>query len=245
MNAITLLTEFGLTRQEATLYLCLLAEGDQNGYELAKKTGVSRSNAYTGLAGLVGKGAAWTLEGTTLRYRAVPGAEFTGNRLRQWGRLQKELLPLLPAVQTKAGSYITVRGKETIFDRLHNLIAGTRERLYLSVGHELLEPLVPELAALSKRKRKLVVLSDTAGCAMARRECRNAVIHLSDPAPGQIRLIVDSHHVMTGEIRDKGESSCLYSDHPNLIELFKSSLKNEIRLARLEKDGIKIGKGDL
>jgi len=40
---------------------------------------------------------------------------------------------------------------------------------------------------------------------------------------------------MTGEISETGESSCLYSDHHNLVELFKSSLKNEIRLAGLEK----------
>ncbi len=67
MDAMDLLIEFGLTRQEATLYLCLLSGGDQNGYELAKKTGISRSNTYTGLAGLVEKGAAWTIEGETVR----------------------------------------------------------------------------------------------------------------------------------------------------------------------------------
>lgn len=235
MDAIGLLTEFGLTRQEATLYLCLLSEGDQNGYELAKKTGISRSNTYTGLAGLVEKGAAWTLEGKTVRYRAVPGAEFTGNRLRRWERLQKELFPLLPVLRDKSGSYVTVRGKAAILDRMHNLVAGTRERLYLSLDHELLETLIPELEILSDRGCKLVLLSDRAGCEMISKKCGKAVIQVSNPSPGQIRLIADSLHVMTGEISETGESSCLYSDHHNLVELFKSSLKNEIRLAAIEK----------
>jgi HTH-type transcriptional regulator, sugar sensing transcriptional regulator len=236
MDAISLLTEFGLTRQEATLYLCLLSEGDQNGYELAKKTGISRSNTYTGLAGLVDKGAAWTIEGETVRYRAVPGAEFTGNRLRQWERLQKELLPLLPVLRDNPGSYITLRGKAVILDRMHNLVAQTRERLYLSLDHKLLENLIPELAILNDRGCKLVLLSDSAGCEMIYKNCGKAVVHASNPKPGQIRLIVDSLHVMTGEIIETGESSCLYSDHQNLVELFKSSLKNEIYLASLKKE---------
>ena len=33
------LMEFGLTRQEATLYYCLLDEGKCSGYEAAKLTG--------------------------------------------------------------------------------------------------------------------------------------------------------------------------------------------------------------
>jgi sugar-specific transcriptional regulator TrmB len=236
MDAINLLMEFGLTRQEATLYLGLLSEGDQNGYELAKKTGISRSNAYTSLAGLVDKGAAWTLEGETVRYRAVPGAEFTANRLRRWERLRTELLPLLPMIQPKAGSYVTVRGKEAIFDRMRTLVGQTRERLYLSLDHEILATLIPELSLLSDRGCKLVLLSNPAGCAMLSKSCNRAVIHKSEPKSGQIRIIVDSLHAMTGEISAAGESSCLYSDHPNLVELFKTSLKNEIRLATLEKD---------
>jgi HTH-type transcriptional regulator, sugar sensing transcriptional regulator len=233
MSVLSFLMEFGLTRQEATLYLCLLAEGDQNGYELAKKTGISRSNAYTGLAGLVEKGAAWTIEGETVRYRAVPGAEFTGNRLRRWTDRQKELLPLLPVPRQKAGSYVTVRGSAAILDRMRNLVSSARERLYLSLNHEWIENLMPELIALRERGCKLVVLSDFAGCKLVREKCRGAILRRSDPGPGQIRLIVDSQHVLTGEIRKSGESSCLYSDHQNLIELFKSSMKNEIRLARL------------
>jgi HTH-type transcriptional regulator, sugar sensing transcriptional regulator len=234
MDALSILLNFGLTRQEASLYLCLLTEGDQNGYELAKKTGISRSNVYTGLAGLVEKGAAWTLEGATVRYRAVPGAEFTGNQLRHLAERQKELLALLPAPREKSGSYVTVRGNAAILDRMHNLVSSARERVYVSLNHQLLEPLIPELTALSERGCKLVVLSDRKGSALARERCIGATIHLSAPGPGQIRVIVDSHHVLTGEIGEKGESSCLYSDHRNLVELFKSSMKNEIRLARFQ-----------
>ena len=45
------LMEFGLTRQEASIYQCLLTEGKVTGYEVAKQTGISRSNFY-GYSGL-------------------------------------------------------------------------------------------------------------------------------------------------------------------------------------------------
>ena len=37
---------FGLGRQEALLYRCLLQSGELTGYEAAKLTGISRSNVY-------------------------------------------------------------------------------------------------------------------------------------------------------------------------------------------------------
>ena len=66
------LMHFNLTRQEATLYLLLLKAGRLTGYEAAKQTGISRSNTYTALAGLVEKGAAYIMEeGKVTRY--TPG----------------------------------------------------------------------------------------------------------------------------------------------------------------------------
>ena len=35
---------FGLSRQEAAIYLCLLQNEELTGYEVAKLTGISRSN---------------------------------------------------------------------------------------------------------------------------------------------------------------------------------------------------------
>ena len=46
------LLHFGLTRQEALIYVELLVKGKQTGYEIAKETGISRSNVYSVLAAL-------------------------------------------------------------------------------------------------------------------------------------------------------------------------------------------------
>ena len=57
MSFIEKLMVFGLTRQEASIYLCLYRNGILTGYEAAKLTGISRSNVYNALAGLAEKGA--------------------------------------------------------------------------------------------------------------------------------------------------------------------------------------------
>ena len=46
MENIDRLISFGLTRQEASIYLLLFQEGELNGYEVSKLTSISRSNAY-------------------------------------------------------------------------------------------------------------------------------------------------------------------------------------------------------
>ena len=137
-NLMDLLTKFGLTRQEASVYLSLLADGDLNGYEVAKTLGISRSNAYTALAGLVDKGAAWLIEGSVTRYTAVPGVEFCDNRLRALAQSRDRLLSTLPQRRTETGSYVTIKGANQILDRLYHLLIGVRERVYLALHGQVL-----------------------------------------------------------------------------------------------------------
>ena len=70
------LMHFGLSRQEALIYEQLQARGKQTGYEIARNTGISRSNAYTALAALVEKGAAYLVEETAKKYIPVCPEEF-------------------------------------------------------------------------------------------------------------------------------------------------------------------------
>ena len=91
-----MLTCFGLTRQEAKIYLLLLTEGALSGYEAAKRAGISRSNAYGALAGLVDKGAACLLEEQSVRYQAVSVKEFCANKihfLSETARVLEQRIP--------------------------------------------------------------------------------------------------------------------------------------------------------
>ncbi len=237
-NITELLTQFGLTRQESAVYLALLTEGDLNGYEVAKALGISRSNAYTALAGLVDKGAAWLIEGHVTRYTAVPGPEFCANHLRALEQSRDRLLADLPGRRTETGGYITIKGADRVLDRLHHLLAGVRERVYLALHGQVLTQFMPELSELAGRSCKVVIVTDSRTCRSKEIQKRlpGARLYAGDVSSDQIRVIVDSHHVLTGELTGGAKASCLYSDQKHLVDLFKSALRNEIRLIELGAD---------
>lgn len=222
------LLHFGLTRQEANLYLTLLEQGELTGYEAAKLTGISRSNTYTALAGLVEKGAAYIMEENVTRYTAVPFPEFSGNVIRRLTEKQKSLLPRLPERKTEQQGYITIRGTEQIMDKLLTMISETKQRLYISVPDDILSQILPLLKEQVEEEKKVVVLTDT-DC-----ELPGAEIYHTGSGNNQIRLIVDSTKVLTGRISSGENSTCLYSLNRNLVDIFKDMLKNEIRLSQLE-----------
>lgn len=234
-DTLSLLGEFGLTRQESSVYLSLLTEGPLNGYEAAKAVGISRSNAYTALASLVDKGAAWTVEGSPTRYTPVPVEEFTDNRLHRLKGCRASLLASIPARKERSGNYVTIRGREQILDRIRHLILEAEERLYLAMDSGLVGRYLEELSRFSGAGKKLVVV--TASSALSGGELAKALpgaeLHGTEREPAQVRAIADSRYALTGDYPERDDSSCLFSDERNLVELFKSALKNEILLADL------------
>jgi sugar-specific transcriptional regulator TrmB len=234
-NLTDLLMDFGLTRQGATVYLALLTEGDLSGYQVAKTLGISRSNAYTALANLVDRGAAWLIAGNTTRYTAVPANQFCDNRLRALAKTRDQLLAALPLRKTEAGGYITIKGEGPILDRLHHLLTGVRDRVYLALHGQVLALVLPELAALAERGCKMVIITDagTFQSTDVKNRLTGARLQAGAVTADQIRVIVDSHYVMTGELAGGAGATCLYSDQKHLVNLFKTAMRNELRLIEL------------
>lgn len=230
------LTEFGLTRQETSVYIGLLSNGDMNGYEVAKNLGLSRSNAYTALASLADKGAAWIIEGSPVRYTAVPIKEFCANRIHHLEKLRDTLLSRLPEKKEGQGAYITINGRERILDRLRHLIEEAEERVYLALEGSVLSLFSSELRQLLSGGKKVVVITDneTAAIWSSDQGLSGVRVYIGNITTGQIRAIADSHFVLTGDISAGSQASCLFSDRKNLVDLFKSALRNEIRLIELD-----------
>ena len=114
MSLLDNLVETGLTRHEAQLYLLLCREGVMSGYEAAKQTGISRSNAYLALAGLVSKGGAVLVDGEVSRYDALPIAEFCENKRRRLEHVLREIVADMPDRRTVTEPFLTIRGREQI-----------------------------------------------------------------------------------------------------------------------------------
>ena len=224
MELVEMLTNFGLTRQEAGLYIGLLKEGEQNGYEAAKATGISRSNAYSGLASLVDKGAAYMVEGSVVKYIPVPPEQFCSNHIRRMKELKEQILAAAPKRREEPEGYITIKGADLILDKMREMIGGARERIYLAGDQPVIRQLEEELREAGRQGLKVVLLTDQ------EMDLPEAILYQRESRPGQIRLIVDSTYVLTGDIDGGKDSTCLYSRKKNLIDLIKDSLKNEIKL---------------
>ena len=230
MELIEGLTHFNLTKQEATLYVLLLKEGYLTGYEAAKQTGISRSNTYTALAGLVDKGAAYVLEeGKVTRYTPVPPEEFCSNKIDRLKEIKDKVLNQLPAIKNDAEGYITIKGELEIINKLKNTVRQAEARIYVSANRRVMELLRKELTDALARGLKVVIISDE------KFTLPEAICYGTDKQTEQIRLIADSQTVVTGDLEDDENSTCLYSCKRNLVDLFKEALQNEIKLIQIQK----------
>lgn len=225
MDIIEQLMSFSLTRQEALIYIILHSEGMLTGYEVSKLSGISRSNSYTTLASLVEKGAANIIEDTATHYVPVEINEFCDNKIRALIKTKTVLSENIPKGKEELNGYITIKGQNHVLDKIISMIVSANERIYISVSGIILEQLTPYLQKAVTEKLKVVVITNPPF------KLDGAILYLAKEPLNEIRLIVDSTAVLTGDI--SAEGSCLYSKKQNLVDLFKQTIKNEMRLIEL------------
>ena len=158
-NMIFKLSLFGLTRQEAILYIALLSNQSMTGYELSKLTGISKSNTYGSLTGLVSKGAAYIASEEATRYLAVPVEEFCNNRINLLQEAKKDL-SCISYHNSNTEGYITITGRQNILNKIRTMLEGTTQRIYLSLNTELLLHFLPQLVGLLEKRIKVVIITN-------------------------------------------------------------------------------------
>lgn len=223
---------FGLTRQEAAVYLCLYQQGELNGYEAAKYTGISRSNVYSALSALTDKGAAYLIEGDSSRYMAVAIDEFCENEIRSLNREKEYLIKNIPSMKEVEIGYITITGNGNIWDKIISMINEAEKRIYFSASCRIIEKLQAEFLKVLGKKIKLVLITD--GTVTNQELRKNSIYYMGSDRGNNIRLIVDSEYALTGEITGSKDDTCLYTGQKNFISVFKETLRNEIVLIQLQ-----------
>ena len=220
---IDILTDFSLTRQEASIYTALLNHGDMTGYEVAKDTGFSRSNVYAALTALVEKGAAYLVEGESTKYRPVEIKTFTSNKISELKKSVEYLEKHGPQKVIEADGYITIVGAKNIRNKIREMLEKTELRLYLMAQSGIIKEYEEELKRLVSEGKKIVLLTDDYSL-------KGAKVYSTKVDEGQIRFITDSAYVLTGELTDDEHNTCLYSGQKNLVEVMKEALKDKISL---------------
>ena len=222
------LTFFGLTRQEAVIYTNLLSHGEMTGYEVSKETGISRSNVYAALSNLADKGAAYLIQGDSTKYLPVDVQTFTSNVLKDLQQKADYIKEHAPQKQIETDGYITIIGSKNIQNKLLDMIKETRVRLYISASARIIDAYEEELTELVNAGKKVVIMTDS------NYDLDGAITYHTDPEAGQLRVIIDSTYVMTGELTGSDDDSCLYSGQKNLVTVMKEALKNKIVLLSQE-----------
>lgn len=217
------LRAFGLTGQEALVYETLLRHGAMTGYEVAKETGISRSNAYGSLSSLADKGAAYVLEGESTKYIPESIEIFTGNVLKDISGKAKWLLENAPKPADTSEGFITVAGTANIENKIDNMLSKCELRLYFQAGSDILEKYRPTLEKIVSDGKKVVMITDDF-------DIEGATVYRGDHDKGQIRLITDSSYVLTGTLNYKDDDKCLYSGQSDFVKVMKEALKNKILL---------------
>lgn len=226
-SLIDRLMMFGMTRQEAQIYLCLAQNNELSGYEVSKITGISRSNVYNALARLVEEGAAYLLEGNTNKYMSVDVEEFCQNKIRHLVDTKESLKRDMPQLRNNCEGYITISGHQHIMDRIHYMLEHVEYRVYISMPVLFLEQFKEDINRLLKEDKKVVLIINEA------LDYPGSIQYMTDRQDKQLRLIVDSEYVLTGDMTGNAGDTCLYCGQPNFVNVFKESMKNEIKLIEL------------
>jgi sugar-specific transcriptional regulator TrmB len=227
VDVIDALMQAGFTRHESVLYVTLCREGELTGYEASKITGISRSNAYLGLAGLADKGGAYKINGETAKYGPVPVNELVENLKRGFSKVIKVIEEEIPHVNVSRDTFITIKGSTQLINKMKNLINQARFRLYISISRDQLGLVFEELHRARERGLKVVLItSDCTGI-------EDFVCYTARKKPGSIRLIADSSNVLTGHLNEP-DAAGLFSMNQNMVDVIKDSLTNEIKLINIE-----------
>jgi len=224
MDSIEALNRFGLTRQEALMYVTLLGHGPQTGYEAAKRCSISRSNAYAALAGLAEKGGAMKSDGKAGKFIATPKEEFL-SRLRLSCEQTLALLETeLPERVGDEAPYLTVSGHDNVVDKMRSMLAEVQSHVYVSAHSSEAAHMTAELQDCAARGRKTVLICD------ADPNVPGVVLHLKEQERGHVKIIADTSAVLTGCLLPKPAAQCLYSRNGHMVRLMREAFLNELEL---------------
>ena len=135
----------------------------------------------------------------------------------------------MPAADEPLDGYITIEGASNIRNKIITMLEKAQQRIYLSAPGDFLMSIRKELEAVAERKIKLVFITDKDT------GIEPTFLYLTDKKEKQIRLIIDSVYVLTGDIAGGKTDTCLYSGQRNFVSVFKEALRNEIKLIELTK----------
>lgn len=154
------LHQLGFSEYEAKAYITLLKYNPVTGYELSKNSGVPRSMIYQTLQRLIDKGAVLSIMGQPIKYIPTDSQELLDRFRTNYNALVENLGEELSQVSNVVDySYFwNLKGYAAIIEKTKNVIADTKDSLYISAYDEELSYLKTQLLDVHNRGCKTEIL---------------------------------------------------------------------------------------
>jgi len=238
---IKLLQEIGFSEYEARAYLTLLQRHPQNGYELAKNSGLPRANVYAVLQKLEERGAVVRLSTSSgVRYAPVPPHELT---LRLGSRFQEALASAQASLETLASpiehEYVwNARGYSVLLEEARALVEAAQTRLLVAIWPQEAMALAENLAHAETHGVEVTTLCMEA-CPQACDGCRGHLYRYRVAPEQQARwlvLVADGAEVLAGEMAAGEEALAVRTRQRLLVDLTAWYIRDSIALAVMMND---------
>ena len=157
---VSTLQDMGLSMNESKAYEALLRQGPANGYEVSKRSGITRSVIYGVLDRLVDKGYALAVDSDPVIYAPLPPAQLV-KRYRETyesniERLEHGLWKVASGLD--AENYILgVAGYDDTMRKARELIGGAKHEVVVSAWGSDCAPLHDELKAAERNGRTVIL----------------------------------------------------------------------------------------
>ena len=221
------LYKLGFSPIEDSVFITLCQHGSLTGYEVAKLTGISRSNVYAALYSLQDKGKCFVSEGESTKYIPISKEELLLTTKREMKNTLAEIELYFPKSVTVNEPYLTIRGYEHVVNKIKNHILLCESHLYIMSTSKDIILLQNELTQISSN-HKVIIMCE-------------APLHLDSHIKTYVHtrpiegfyMIIDTKTVITGDLSEEN-AQCLYSTNESLVRLMRSSFTTALDMISLQ-----------
>ncbi|MCB9683101.1 MAG: TrmB family transcriptional regulator [Alphaproteobacteria bacterium] len=238
-DAVQLLVDLGLNRNEALAYVALLEHADPEGatgYEIGTHSGVPRSAVYKILNRLEELGAVFPLGAEPRRYVATDPQRFVQQLQHTFAARTQRAAESLGRLARRATPepVWTVTRYDEVLERIDAMIRGATTSLYLSLWSREVERLRPALLAVADRRLHRVLHSPGP---------------LGPPPPGfsvwsgdipvddrkaawshKALVVVDRDQALIGGTEPDADNHAVWTSNPSLVDVATNHIVLDITL---------------
>ena len=160
------LMALGFSEYEARIYIELLQKSPATAYELSKRTGIARANAYGTCDSLQNKNAVEAIRERPVRFVPVPPHLLFANIALRTADVCNELESRLENLATgdRSGFIWSIEGEAAVNAKVREMIQGANESIWIKASGELLEThrnLLKDVMETRENLTSLIVLFGT------------------------------------------------------------------------------------